>query len=55
MSTHTGKPANQAVPHRPHDPKQPLPKAPDEPPEQLTEEELRLMADTMPGDGPGDD
>lgn len=25
------------------------------PPEELTEEELRLMADTMPGDGPGDD
>jgi len=24
-------------------------------PEELTEEELRLMADTMPGDGPGDD
>jgi hypothetical protein len=24
-------------------------------PEDLTEEELRLMADTMPGDGPGDD
>lgn len=24
------------------------------PPEELTEEELRLMADTMPGDGPGD-
>jgi hypothetical protein len=25
------------------------------PPEELTEEELRLMADTMPGEGPGDD
>lgn len=25
------------------------------PPEELTEEELRLLADTMPGDGPGDD
>lgn len=24
------------------------------PAEELTEEELRLMADTMPGDGPGD-
>ena len=24
-------------------------------PEDLTAEELRLMADTMPGDGPGDD
>ena len=24
-------------------------------PEDLTEEDLRLMADTMPGDGPGDD
>ena len=24
-------------------------------PEDLTEEELRLMADTMPGEGPGDD
>lgn len=23
-------------------------------PEELTEEELRLMADTMPGEGPGD-
>ncbi|HEV7815668.1 MAG TPA: hypothetical protein VGP06_11295 [Janthinobacterium sp.] len=23
-------------------------------PEELSEEELRLMADTMPGDGPGD-
>lgn len=23
-------------------------------PEDLTQEELRLMADTMPGDGPGD-
>ena len=26
----------------------------EEQPEELTEEELRLMADTMPGDGPGD-
>lgn len=35
---------------------QPLPTAPeDKPAEELTEEELRLMADTMPGDGPGDD
>jgi hypothetical protein len=25
------------------------------PPEELSEEDLRLMADTMPGDGPGDD
>lgn len=25
------------------------------PPEEMTEEELRLMADTMPGEGPGDD
>ena len=24
-------------------------------PEDLTEEDLRLMADTMPGEGPGDD
>jgi hypothetical protein len=24
-------------------------------PEDLTDEELRLMADTMPGEGPGDD
>lgn len=24
-------------------------------PEDLSEEDLRLMADTMPGDGPGDD
>ncbi|QJD99300.1 hypothetical protein HH212_04000 [Massilia forsythiae] len=24
-------------------------------PEELTPDELRLMADTMPGDGPGDD
>jgi hypothetical protein len=24
-------------------------------PEELSAEELRLMADTMPGDGPGDD
>jgi hypothetical protein len=24
-------------------------------PEELTPEELRLMADTMPGEGPGDD
>jgi hypothetical protein len=24
-------------------------------PEDLSEEELRLMADTMPGEGPGDD
>lgn len=39
-----------------------LPEKPDEeeeeemkPPEELTEEELRLMADTMPGDGPGGD
>jgi hypothetical protein len=23
-------------------------------PEELSEEELRLMADTMPGEGPGD-
>lgn len=26
----------------------------DKKPEELTEEELRLMADTMPGEGPGD-
>ena len=26
----------------------------DKKPEDLTAEELRLMADTMPGDGPGD-
>ena len=26
----------------------------DKAPEELTPEELRLMADTMPGDGPGD-
>ena len=26
----------------------------DKKPEDLTPEELRLMADTMPGDGPGD-
>jgi hypothetical protein len=39
-----------------------LPEKPDEekeeemkPPEELSEEELRLMADTMPGDGPGGD
>lgn len=37
----------------------PAPK-PDQPaqedkPEELSAEELRLMADTMPGDGPGDD
>lgn len=25
------------------------------PPEEFSEEELRLMADTMPGGGPGDD
>jgi hypothetical protein len=25
-----------------------------DPPEQPSQEELRLMADTMPGDGPGD-
>jgi hypothetical protein len=25
------------------------------PPEEMSEEELRLMADTMPGDGPGGD
>lgn len=25
-----------------------------QPEEQLSEEDLRLMADTMPGDGPGD-
>lgn len=27
----------------------------DKPAEQLSDEELRLMADTMPGEGPGDD
>jgi hypothetical protein len=27
----------------------------DKKPEELTQEELRLMADTMPGEGPGDD
>ena len=26
----------------------------DKKPEDLTQEELRLMADTMPGEGPGD-
>jgi hypothetical protein len=26
----------------------------DKKPEELTQEELRLMADTMPGEGPGD-
>ena len=41
---------------QPADPKQALPTAPDdEPAEELSEEELRLMADTMPGDGPGGD
>lgn len=25
------------------------------PPEEMTEEDLRLLADTMPGEGPGDD
>ena len=25
------------------------------PPEEMTEEELRLLADTMPGEGPGGD
>ena len=25
------------------------------PPEEMSEEELRLMADTMPGEGPGGD
>lgn len=38
---------------------QPAPKpeqpAQEDKPEELTAEELRLMADTMPGDGPGDD
>lgn len=29
--------------------------AEEKPADQLTAEELRLMADTMPGDGPGDD
>lgn len=38
-----------ARPHKPDLP--PEEKAPEE----LTPEELRLMADTMPGEGPGDD
>ncbi len=39
-----------------HDAKQPLPKpGKDDPPDDLTPEEARQLADTMPGDGPGDD
>ena len=35
---------------------QPMPVDPEEKPaEELTPDELRLMADTMPGEGPGDD
>lgn len=35
---------------------QPMPVDPEEKPaDQLTPDELRLMADTMPGEGPGDD
>lgn len=32
-----------------------LPTVPDDESAPLSEEELRLMADTMPGEGPGDD
>jgi len=51
--------------HRPERPDEPLNVAPVPPlpsdkadmapPEQMTEEESRLLADTMPGDGPGGD
>lgn len=40
-------------------PETPDPEADDEetmkPPEEMTEEELRLLADTMPGEGPAGD
>lgn len=38
------------LPEKPEDDEEEM-----KPPEELTEEELRLMADTMPGDGPGGD
>jgi hypothetical protein len=41
---------------KPDKPGEPLPpEAEADKPEELSAEELRLMADTMPGDGPGDD
>ena len=55
------QPANSATPAPVAKPGGETPKKPDEAdrderkPEDLTAEDLRLMADTMPGEGPGDD
>lgn len=55
------EPENTATPAPVAKPGSEAPKKPDEAdrderkPEDLTAEELRLMADTMPGEGPGDD
>lgn len=47
----TETPVEQQGKHVPHDATDGLK---DKKPEDLTPEELRLMADTMPGEGPGD-
>lgn len=44
--------AGQQPPERPHEDN--VDGLKDKKPEELTPEELRLMADTMPGEGPGD-
>ena len=55
------EPEHTATPSPVAKPGSEAPKKPDEAdrderkPEDLTAEELRLMADTMPGEGPGDD
>jgi hypothetical protein len=63
MATDQQKPEqNPAQDQKPAAPEQPVSNAQpdnvdglkDKKPEDLTPEELRLMADTMPGEGPGD-
>ena len=48
-------PAPAAKPDAQPAPKSGEPDRDERKPEDLTEEDLRLMADTMPGEGPGDD
>ena len=50
MSTTPTKPEPSAEPQRPRRDEDDTEEA-----KQLSDEELRLLADTMPGEGPGDD
>ena len=50
------QPPDEALNAAPETPEQPSSDEADmAPSEQMTDEELRLMADTMPGEGPGGD